>query len=154
MILISHRGNLTGPNTEMENKPEYIDAAIDADFDVEVDVWCPYDEDFYLGHDAPQYKVDDEFLMHRKDRLWIHCKDFSSFSLLATYYPDLNFFYHTNEDYVLTNKRYIWAYPGKSGDRNRTICVLPEQTNILTSDFAGICSDYIQTYTNKFTYEN
>ena len=28
MILISHRGNINGPNPEMENNPEYIQKAI------------------------------------------------------------------------------------------------------------------------------
>jgi hypothetical protein len=39
MILIAHRGNLDGPNPSMENHPDYIDAAINAGFHVEVDLW-------------------------------------------------------------------------------------------------------------------
>ena len=38
MILISHRGNINGPNPEMENNPEYIQKALDLGYDVEVDV--------------------------------------------------------------------------------------------------------------------
>ena len=40
MILISHRGNITGPNKEMENKPEYIEKTLKMGYDVEIDVWC------------------------------------------------------------------------------------------------------------------
>ena len=39
MKYISHRGNLTDVFPDKENSPEYIMAAIRADFDVEVDVW-------------------------------------------------------------------------------------------------------------------
>ena len=37
-ILISHRGNVTGPNSDRENHPDYIDRAIEKGFDVEVDI--------------------------------------------------------------------------------------------------------------------
>ena len=39
MILISHRGNIDGRIPEKENHPNYIDAAIKAGYDVEVDLW-------------------------------------------------------------------------------------------------------------------
>ncbi len=58
MKLIAHRGNTQGPNPERENSPEYIEEALNAGYDVEVDVW--YDcatEKFWLGHDEPQYDV-------------------------------------------------------------------------------------------------
>ena len=38
MLFISHRGNLSGPQPENENKVSYIQAAIDKGFSVEVDV--------------------------------------------------------------------------------------------------------------------
>ena len=38
MFIISHRGNLQGPDLTQENKPEYIDGALAKGFDVEVDV--------------------------------------------------------------------------------------------------------------------
>jgi hypothetical protein len=55
MILISHRGNISGPNPEQENHPDYIWAAIQAGYDVEVDVWFENGK-FMLGHDEPQYE--------------------------------------------------------------------------------------------------
>ena len=39
MILISHRGNITGKQPELENDPNYIRAALDENYDVEIDVW-------------------------------------------------------------------------------------------------------------------
>ena len=59
MILIAHRGNLNG-KTNRENQPEYIQEALVQDFDVEIDVWYIEDE-FWLGHDIPQYKIEEIF---------------------------------------------------------------------------------------------
>jgi hypothetical protein len=39
MKIISHRGNLNGSSTDIENHPTYIQAAINAGYDVEVDAW-------------------------------------------------------------------------------------------------------------------
>ena len=47
MILISHRGNINGKNTEKENHPSYIDEAIKGEYDVEIDVWY-VDEKLWL----------------------------------------------------------------------------------------------------------
>ena len=54
MILISHRGNIMGPNPEQENHPDYIREALNIGYDVEIDVW--YTDKFMLGHDKPQYE--------------------------------------------------------------------------------------------------
>ncbi len=74
MILISHRGNINGKNTEKENHPDYIDDAIKLGYDVEIDIWV-IDGNFYLGHDGPQYNISLDWLSDRIDRLWIHCKN-------------------------------------------------------------------------------
>ena len=44
--IISHRGNLIGPNLLLENNPDYILSAVSMGFDVEVDVW--YDDGYFL----------------------------------------------------------------------------------------------------------
>ena len=36
MILIAHRGNLKGPNPDKENKPDYLEFAINKGYDVEI----------------------------------------------------------------------------------------------------------------------
>jgi len=140
MILISHRGNIHGPNTTLENKPEYIIEAISSGFDAEVDVWL-MDNNLFLGHDSPQYKINKSFL--NINGLWIHCKNYNALKELS--HSNLNVFYHTTEDYVLTSKGFIWAYPGKPGNIN-TICVMPEWTNAPIEGYAGICSDYIGNF--------
>ena len=73
MILISHRGNTSGSNSELENKPEYIMNTLQKGYDVEVDIWS-VDKQFYLGHDEPQYKIERVFtkqtfmVLHKKNR--------------------------------------------------------------------------------------
>ena len=73
MILIAHRGNINGPNIMDENKPSYIEDAIDQGYDVEIDVWL-LDGKYYLGHDEPSYLVVLEFLFMKS--IWIHCKKY------------------------------------------------------------------------------
>ena len=38
MKLIAHRGNINGPNPEMENNPEYILNTLSLGYDCEIDV--------------------------------------------------------------------------------------------------------------------
>ena len=73
MKLISHRGNINGRDESRENHPEYIQSALDKGYDVEIDVWLTSYNQFYLGHDKPQYFVKSEFL--EKDGLWCHAKN-------------------------------------------------------------------------------
>jgi len=146
MKFISHRGNILGKNPEKENTLEYIYSAIDRGFDVEIDLWFK-DETFYLGHDVPTHKVKLSEIQH--PNLWIHAKNLEALRLTSKI---LNTFYHTDEDYVLTSRGYIWTYPGKKLN-SECICVLPETVNyefeeILLSN--GICSDYIASYRNMF----
>ena len=57
MILISHRGNIDGKNSEKENTVAYITEALDKGYHCEIDV-CKFDgKQFYLGHDEPQESV-------------------------------------------------------------------------------------------------
>ena len=62
MILISHRGNIGGPNKKFENEPEYILWAIKNGFHVEIDVWFLESNGFYLGHDYPKIPININFL--------------------------------------------------------------------------------------------
>ena len=61
LYLISHRGNINGKNTHLENSEEYIEKAIREGFDCEIDVWF-INGVYWLGHDEPQYKTSKEFL--------------------------------------------------------------------------------------------
>jgi|TARA_B100000315_G_C14499987_1_gene551857 hypothetical protein len=136
MILISHRGNLNG-KSNMENRPGYIHKALGQDFDVEIDVWWFGDGGYWLGHDKPQYHVDENFL--ENPRLWCHAKNID-----ALYKMNINSlihcFWHQEDDVTLTSRGYLWTYPGKQLT-SKSIAVLPEGK--IPDDIAGVCSDYI-----------
>lgn len=142
MILISHRGNINGKNVEMENHPSYIDEAIRLGFDVEVDMWW-VDGRTYLGHDEPQYEVDDIWLTERIDKLWIHCKNVELLYWIRT--TILHYFWHEEDTLTLTSKGYMWVYPGKQPIVG-SIAVMPEIHNDDVSKCLGICSDVIERY--------
>jgi hypothetical protein len=142
MILISHRGNINGPISKMENRPEYVDEAIRLGYEVEIDMWW-IDGRIYLGHDEPQYEVSDEWLGDRVNKLWIHCKNTELLSWIKS--TLLHYFWHENDTITLTSKNYIWAYPGKQPIRN-SIAVMPELNNDNILQCIGICSDYIENY--------
>lgn len=145
MIYISHRGNINGKNIEMENTPEYIDAAINSGYDVEIDIWAHGDR-LFLGHDCGHSEIDIEFLNKRIYSLWIHCKNYKSVEFLRD--KDFNWFWHDQDDMTLTKRGYIWVYPGKQ-PINKSIAVLPEIYNDDVSKCIGICSDYIERYRNE-----
>jgi len=142
MILISHRGNIDGKKPHLENKPQYIDEAIDLGYDVEIDLWF-IDGRVYLGHDEPQYEVDDSWLGERTDKLWVHCKNVESLNWIRS--TILHYFWHEEDTLTLTSENYIWAYPGKQPIKG-SIAVMPEKNNDDVSICIGICSDYIKRY--------
>jgi hypothetical protein len=149
MKLISHRGNLHGPNPDKENHPDYITSALKAGHDVEVDVWYQNNK-WYLGHDNPEYQVKYDFLAERK--FWLHAKNGDAFHLLLQDFT-LNVFWHTDEDWVLTSKRYIWTYPTKQL-YPESICVMPERgwMGDLTKCYA-VCTDFVKEFPEQFEQE-
>ena len=75
MRLIAHRGNIAGPDRELENDPAYVDEAIAQGYDVEVDLSQSIDGRLFLGHDRMDYEIDNEWLVERRAWLWVHCKN-------------------------------------------------------------------------------
>jgi hypothetical protein len=149
MILISHRGNMYGPNPKYENTIEYIDAAIAKSFLCEIDVWKIQDE-FFLSHDYPDNKfpVDYSIFETRKENLIVHCKNIDALCFFNK--TKLHYFWHQNDSYTLTSYNWIWANLNKPTLNNGiSICVLPEQSNQEIVNFSGICSDYILKYKNN-----
>jgi hypothetical protein len=144
MILISHRGNISGRIESYENQPNYIDKAIELGYDVEIDVWY-INETLWLGHDKPQYETTIDFLVERIDKLWVHCKNVESVLFLQKNNYNINYFWHQEDDITLTSLNYIWAFPGKQPIKN-SISVMPEINNDDVSQCLGICSDFIYNY--------
>lgn len=149
MILISHRGNISGPIPEKENHPLYIQEALDNGFNVEVDIRLINDK-FWLGHDGPEYEIHFDWIWTRRSKLWIHCKDIPSmtfFNNTSTYSPNdsINYFWHDTDTVTLTSQGYIWAYPGNQPIAD-SIAVMPELFKDDVSSALGVCSDYIKNF--------
>jgi glycerophosphoryl diester phosphodiesterase len=143
MKIISHRGNLNGPNSITENSILAITAALDKGFDVEIDVWFKNGK-WYLGHDKPTYSVDESFLKNKK--LWCHAKNLDALNLMLKN-NKIHCFWHQNDDFTLTSKKYIWTYPDKDTTSN-SIIVLIKKQKIPQKTF-GICTDFPLLYINE-----
>jgi glycerophosphoryl diester phosphodiesterase len=145
MKFIAHRGNITDQYPNLENTPQYIEEAIKKGFDVEIDVWK--NNYLYLGHDYPQYRIDIEFLKKHQDKLWCHAKNIEALEFLLKY--NFHAFWHQNDSYTLTSKKYIWAFPKFMANG---ILVMPENkfdTKFILENkhnIKGICSDKIKYY--------
>jgi hypothetical protein len=146
MILISHRGNIDTKNPHLENKPEYIDEALNLGYDVEIDVWV-VESVLYLGHDKPQYGITQHWLNERYKHIWIHCKNIEAMEWFNVI-DGFNYFWHEEDTITLTSRGVIWAYPGKQPIKN-SIAVIPEMYNDNISACLGICSDNISKYKNE-----
>ena len=141
-ILISHRGNLTGKQSELENTPDYINAALAAGFKCEVDVYS-YDDKLYLGHDLAQIETSVSYL--QQDGIIAHAKNLDA--LAAMLQANIHCFYHHNDNYTLTSHNWIWAFPGKPGTFvHPCIAVLPENYATDVTNFDGVCSDFIAQF--------
>lgn len=104
MRIISHRGNIEGPIPEKENCPEYINSALAQGFDVEVDVW--WLQGPFLGHDGPEYTISKEWLLDRKDHLWVHCKNLEAAHHLA---KEFRCFCSDIDPYCFMSQGHIWV---------------------------------------------
>lgn len=148
MKIISHRGNLTGPNPETENKPEQILHCIQKGYDVEIDLWRIGGQ-LFLGHDNPMYNTTLHFLHKYRHYLWVHCKNIEALEYMNNSGASLNYFWHQEDQYTLTSWDYIWSYPN---------CNSPYSSNQILLDFSetvdfdyyrslnikGICVDYVE----------
>lgn len=159
-FVIAHRGNLRGPNKEMENNPKYIMSNLEAvesfitasqvlaEIDVRYIVNGAGEGEWWLGHDTPDYKVTLDFLKH--PLLICHAKNSAAFVELID--KGIHCFWHQDDDYTLTSEGWIWAYPGK--DSSHGIAVMPEtahgpdpkEWSSITWFTRGVCTDYVERF--------
>lgn len=151
MILISHRGNIDGPNPSNENNPLYVNDTLWKGYDVEIDLWVN-DGELFLGHDNPQYKIDKSWIGFRHKNLWIHCKNIDAIEFCNRDVL-LNYFWHDTDTLTITSKGFLWAYPGKQPIK-KSIAVLPEMYDDDISSCVGVCSDFIKKYKERFGENN
>lgn len=142
MKIISHRGNLNGRNVFTENSVESINLALKHGFDVEIDVWYK-NNNWYLGHDQPQYLINEFFLQSTK--LWCHAKNLDALNLMLKN-NKIHCFWHQNDNFTLTSKNFIWTYPNKK-TTSKSILVInnhgKQYRDLYKSNkLYGICTDY------------
>ena len=137
MIIISHRGNIIGPNKDLENNPSYILEAIAEGYNVEIDVWL-IDTNILLGHDYGQYQVSLDFL--KNDCLWCHAKNLEALEFMLA--NDIHCFWHQHDDRTITSKGLIWTYEGKLLGTKSVACWMDAHGNFPSFDIFGICTDY------------
>lgn len=141
-IIISHRGNLDGPDPATENTIEQIKKVLAMGFYCEVDIRVRITDGMVLsGHDSGEYDI--ASLLFEKNIYW-HCKNIAAAQLCL--FAGLKFFIHDNDFACLTSDKYIWtdkvmlAY-------SQSIAVLPElQPSEDLSKAYGICTDYPLKY--------
>ena len=148
MKIISHRGNLNGCLPDKENHPSYIQSAVDAGYDTEIDVWW-YKDQFYLGHDEPQYSVTVSWLMDLAHVLWCHAKNDDAFVRLLQH--GLHCFWHENDRFTLTSKGIPWCYPENFIRGGITVIKEPLSASKLTVpvDILGVCTDSPEYWRTK-----
>ena len=152
MKLISHRGNIKGIVSDKENRPSYIDSAIQLGLEVEVDVRY-VDGNFWLGHDTADYVVTADWLKMRSKFLWLHCKDINAAHKLKDIDAEMKYFCHTSDPYVITSTGHLWVH-----DLNtnlNTNCIIPllslsDELNYKGNIVYAVCTDYVSYYKHKF----
>ena len=146
MELIAHRGNVSGPNLRLENKPEYVDKALSQGFKAEVDLWVTA-RGFFLGHDEPLYSIDEQYLIDRSTFLYVHlkneyCKTWSKISLVE-------FFEHDQQKFVFTSKDTKWYFPSQELFLDG-VNLMPElhyaDLSFIAAEYLDIqiCSDFVE----------
>jgi hypothetical protein len=141
MVYIAHRGNV-GPATNNHTGMGKIETALSLGYDVEIDLRYS-NKSFWIGHDKEEDKVSAQWLIDNILKLWCHCKNRAA--LAACLEMGAHCFWHQTDDYTLTSKGCIWAYPGEAA--KGCILVLPELLTITDfTPYIGICSDQIEHY--------
>lgn len=138
MILISHRGYINGPDSDLENYPDHIQKLLNDKIQVEIDVWY-FNNHFYLGHDGPFYKVNKNFLI--QDNLWCHAKNLNAFEKLLELKTVC--FWHDTDDYTLTSNNFIWTYPNKPVSYKSIIVDTSKDWKNKNYNCFGVCVDYL-----------
>lgn len=150
MIIIAHRGNLNGPENR-EHNINQLEFVIKSGFNVEIDIRLSNDNCFYIGHDEKKHKIELNWIIKYKNYLWIHCKDNRSFIYFnSNKILNFNYFWHDKDEFTLTSRGFIWAYPSSKIFQN-AINVKPEiniddNTLIKHKPIFGICTDFPLKY--------
>lgn len=139
MIVISHRGNINGSDKILENNPFHINDLLHSNIQVEIDLWLK-DNILMLGHDNPQYIINQEFLL--QNGLWCHAKNLDALFYLSQN-KIKNFFWHQEDDFALTSSGLIWTYPNKNLTSISIIVDLDKNWKSKNYNCFGVCVDFL-----------
>jgi len=142
MLLISNRGNINGPNSLLENTPDYIDSTIDQGYNVKIDLWYIHDKCF-LGQDGPKNEVSWEWIIKNADYLWVNCMNTSTFSFLLENAKPLNFFYNKLDSIAMTSQGFAWS---NNNDFSKGTIVY--NTDAIEG-VLGVCSDTVSKWSKQ-----
>jgi len=145
MKIISHRGNINGVVIDKENRPSYLDCAIQSGYEVETDIRYINGE-YWLGHDTPDYKINESWILNRTENIWFHCKDLNSTIQLKKLSKDIKYFCHSQDPYVLTSTNHLWVHDlSLNLDETCIIPLLDENSIINFSNkiVYAVCTDYV-----------
>lgn len=135
MKIISHRGNIDGKKSELENNPDHIKQLLISNYEIEIDVWFLKDRGYFLGHDEPTYQTNKKILKHKN--LWCHAKNLDAVEQMAV--DKIHYFWHENDKMTLTSRGIPWCFPGTFLNNGVTVMLRNDKP---TQDVYGICTDY------------
>jgi hypothetical protein len=158
MNIISHRGNLTGPNHRSENTESYLIQALNKSFDIEFDVWYTENK-FWLGHDFPVNVFSLDTLVYWSSKyfdrkFYVHCKNILALeNIVKLEKVNIIPFFHDSDQCILLKTGKIWVHPKAVHnvfDKTNSIAVVSSckklncdvELNLDFSDFYGVCTDY------------
>lgn len=136
-ILISHLGNINGPQPDKENRLAYLQAALAAGWHVCADVVF-YQGSFLLPFDGGFNIAPPSFFS--KQRVWSRCHDTDTLDALCN--VGAHAFFANDTIPTLTSAQFIWT-PAPFDLAARSIATLPENNPGWLERFepAGLCSN-------------
>lgn len=136
-IYISNRGNLAGKHPDEENKPDYIERALENGVCVKIDIWVIKNKTV-TGTEHPSTGIN--LNLFDKEKLLIQARNPTA--LLHLLEEGYHCFWRESDNLIMTNRNFILSYAGSIFPKS--IIMLPEENAIITNnDYMGICSDFI-----------
>ena len=136
-IYISNRGNLAGKDPDEENKPDYINKALEYGVCVKTDIWAIKNKTV-TGTEHPSTGINLE--LFDSEKLLIQARNPAALLLLLK--EGYHCFWRESDTLIMTNLNFMLSYAGSIFPKS--IIMLPEENTIITNnDYMGICSDFI-----------
>lgn len=142
LILVSHRGNLDGVQEDLENTPNYLQAALREGFAVACEVVAVHGA-FLLPTKAGYYPL--PYALLSNPRMWFLAADGITLDALCAVNAHA---VPACAPVTLTSVHYLWCLPG-ADLTPRSIAVFPEYANsgwLDSAEPAGVCSNEISRY--------